>query len=140
MSLLSVSLRNIDKIYDRHSVALDFIRASSATYNPATSAVAISTVTAVVRGQVEGAEALRFLTAVSAAMVEQFTRLVSVPAADFVDSSDVAFVPAVGDRLEWRSSSVRQIGEAYTIYRVVQIFPRIIDGTAITYLLSLQDA
>jgi hypothetical protein len=130
------------------SVVVDYYHKTTSSYSPSTSAATNTEVLAVVKAQVEDSRILRFLTIVTDSMAERFSQLVSVSAEDCKISQadcsvayDVAlFTPTTGDRLVWRSSTVRMTGEAYKEYRVEKVFPRYVQDRALSFVLGLQDA
>lgn len=137
MSLLTDAQFQIEQIYAKHSIALDLYH-HAGVYDPATSAATDTSVAIVVRAYIEGAEALRaFVT--SDAMIEEFSRVISVPAVDCIQSGS-SFFPSTGDKVEWRSASVRAVGEAAQNYRVLQVFPRMVNETPIAFLMTLRNS
>ncbi len=129
-------------------VVLDYYHRTAVSYDPSTSASTQTEALAVIRAQVEDSRILRFLTVVTDGMVEQFTRLISVSAEDCrltqPDCSAIydaaLFVPATGDRLVWRSSTVRLNSEDYTNYRVEKVFPRYVQDRVLTFVIGLVNA
>lgn len=137
--LLTAAQRHAKIAYARHHVKLDYYYMRLSSYDVTTSEVSLSEIPIIVRGQIENTRALRMFTIVTESMIQRFTQLVTIPAEDFkVDYSP--FVPVVGEKIEWRASSVRADSEAYKKYRVVDIFPRYVDHVPVIYLFGLQDA
>lgn len=120
-------------------ITLDYVRPGTSAYDTTTSAVTRTDTTMQIHALVRDARQLRRVTAVQASQLAEHSRIIKVSAPEFLKNG-VAFEPAVGDLVSWRSSVALEGGEAARKYRVTQVIPQYVQSFVTLYFLTLADA